>query len=105
MQLSENLSNFQKKCYIALLKVPAGKVITYSGLAKLIGMPKAARAVGSAMRKNPYYPKIPCHRVIKIDGKIGQYVAGIDKKVSLLKSEGITIKNNCIPNLNQFLYK
>ena len=84
---------FQLKVWNYLKKIPRGKVITYLDLAKAIKMPKAARAVANAVGKNPYPPKIPCHRVIRSDGKLGGYSApgGIKTKKKLLKMEGIIL--------------
>ena len=55
------------------MKIPKGKVKTYKQVAKAINMPKSARAVANACGKNPYSPKVPCHRVIRCDGSIGGY--------------------------------
>ena len=84
---------FQLKVWNYLKKIPRGKVITYLDLAKAIKMPKAVRAVANAVGKNPYPPKIPCHRVIRSDGKLGGYSApgGIKTKEKLLKMEGIIL--------------
>jgi len=84
---------FQLKVWNYLKKIPRGKVITYLDLAKAIKMPKAVRAVANAVGKNPYPPKIPCHRVIRADGKLGGYSApgGIKTKKKLLKMEGIIL--------------
>jgi len=84
---------FQLKVWSNLKKIPRGKVITYLDLAKAIKMPKAVRAVANAVGKNPYPPKIPCHRVIRSDGKLGGYSApgGIKTKKKLLKKEGIIL--------------
>ena len=84
---------FQLKVWNYLKKIPRGKVITYLDLAKAIKMPKAVRAVANAVGKNPYPPKIPCHRVIRSDGKLGGYSApgGIKTKKKLLKKEGIIL--------------
>ena len=84
---------FQIKVWNYLKKIPKGKVITYLDLAKAIKMPKAVRAVANAVGKNPYPPKIPCHRVIRSDGKLGGYSApgGIKTKKKLLKMEGIIL--------------
>ena len=84
---------FQLKVWNYLKKIPRGKVITYLDLAKAIKMPKAVREVASAVGKNPYPPKIPCHRVIRSDGKLGGYSApgGIKTKKKLLKMEGIIL--------------
>ena len=84
---------FQVKVWNYLKKIPRGKVITYLDLAKAIKMPKAVRAVANAVGKNPYPPKIPCHRVIRSDGKLGGYSApgGIKTKKKLLKMERIIL--------------
>jgi len=77
-----------------LKKIPKGKVKTYTDVAKAIGKPLAVRAVANAIGKNPYPPKIPCHRVIRSDGSLGGYSGkgGIQKKRHLLKSEKVFIK-------------
>jgi len=84
---------FQIKVWKFLSTIPKGKVITYKQLAKAIKMPKAARAVANACAKNPYAPKIPCHRVIRSDGGLGGYSGpgGIGKKIRLLRSEKVKI--------------
>ena len=81
-------TEFQRKVYKTLLKVPAGDVISYSKLAKLAGFNNASRAVGSAMKKNKIPIIIPCHRVIRSDGSLGYYSGGIKWKRALLKHEG-----------------
>jgi len=81
------LTPFQKKVFSTLRKVPAGRVITYGELAKRAGYAGAARAVGTAMKKNRLPIVIPCHRVISSDGSLGQYSAGIKWKRHLLKYE------------------
>jgi len=86
-------TNFQKKVWKEISKIPKGKVRTYKELAKLIGKPKSSRAVANACGKNPYPIKIPCHRVIRSDGSLGGYSGkgGIKTKKNLLKKEGVTI--------------
>ncbi|MHB8442778.1 MAG: methylated-DNA--[protein]-cysteine S-methyltransferase [Patescibacteria group bacterium] len=90
---SEKLTEFEKAVLIEIMKIKKGSVITYKELAIRIGKPKAFRAVGNALRKNPYAPMIPCHRVIKSSGKIGGYGGSIKsiKKTNLLKKEGFII--------------
>lgn len=80
---------FYQKVWRECLKIPVGETTTYGEIAKKIGRPKAARAVGKALAKNPFAPIIPCHRVVRKDGKPGGYSAkgGIRKKISLLKAE------------------
>lgn len=86
------MTTFQEKVYKTLRKIPRGKIITYKKLAELIGYPKAFRAVGNALNKNPDIKHIPCHRVIKSDGSIGGYRRGTKKKLSLLEEEGVIIQ-------------
>ena len=71
---------------LAALKVPSGEVRTYKEIAEMIGS-RAYRAVGQALKKNPYAPEVPCHRVIASGGGIGGYAGGIKKKRELLKKE------------------
>ena len=88
-------AEFQNKVYQICKRIPKGKVTTYKAIAKAIGT-KAYRAVGSALNKNPYAPKVPCHRVINSDGRLGGFATGIKNKIKLLKKEGIRINNKKI---------
>ncbi len=80
-----------EKVYAALRTIPRGKVATYKQLARHIGSPRAARAVGNALNKNPRAPKIPCHRVVLTGGRLGGYAGGPKKKIALLKQEGVLV--------------
>ena len=86
-------TKFQQKVWQYLKNIPKGKVKTYKQVAIAIKSPKSARAVANACGKNPYAPKIPCHRVIRSDGGLGGYSGkgGIRKKLELLRSEKIKI--------------
>ena len=86
-------TKFQLKVWNYLKTIPKGQVRTYLDVAKAINRPKAVRAVANAIGKNPYAPKIPCHRVIRSDGALGGYSGrgGIKTKKKLLKSEGILL--------------
>ena len=86
-------TKFQLKVWTYLKKIPFGIVKTYSQVAKAIGKPLAARAVANAIGKNPYAPKIPCHRVVRSDGSLGGYSGkgGVKIKRFLLKKEGIRL--------------
>jgi methylated-DNA-[protein]-cysteine S-methyltransferase len=88
-----NGTKFQLKVWTYLKKIPRGSVKTYSQIAKGIRKPLAVRAVANAIGKNPYAPKIPCHRVIRSDGSLGGYSGkgGIKTKKLLLKKEGIKL--------------
>ena len=81
---------FTETCYAILKTVPKGKVTTYKSLAHAMKT-KAYRAVGSAMNKNPYAPRVPCHRVVNADGRIGGFAYGQAKKIALLKKEGVPV--------------
>lgn len=87
------MTEFQQLVYNALKKIPKGRVTTYKKLGIFIGC-KSPRAIGQALRCNPFSPKVPCHRVIKSDGTIGGFAGAIDgeklqRKMSLLKKEGV----------------
>ena len=86
-------TEFQLRVWAYLRKIPRGRVKTYLQVAKAIGKPLAVRAVANAIGKNPYAPKIPCHRVIRSDGSLGGYSGkgGLKKKRFLLKKEGIRL--------------
>lgn len=83
------LTPFQQKVLLECARIPRGKTISYAELARRIGKPKAARAVGNALAKNPLAPLIPCHRVVKSGGGLGGYSArgGVGKKRRLLARE------------------
>ena len=85
-------THFQIKVWKYLKKIPRGKVITYLEVAKAVRKPKSVRAVANAIARNPYPPVIPCHRVIRTDGRLGGYSGkgGIKTKLKLLKKEGFS---------------
>jgi methylated-DNA-[protein]-cysteine S-methyltransferase len=95
--------SFNERCYKLLKKVPKGKVTTYKELAKALRS-KAYRAVGNAMNKNPYAPKVPCHRVVNSDGRVGGFASGTKKKILMLRKEGVEVNKGKI-NLKKYLYK
>ncbi len=80
-------TNFQVQVWQALLAIPGGGATTYGAIAHLVGKPKAARAVGSAVGSNPVSVLIPCHRVIRESGALGGYAWGLPRKVTLLGRE------------------
>ena len=86
-------TRFQLKVWKYLKTIPKGQLRTYSQVAKAINKPKSVRAVANAVGKNPYPPKIPCHRVIRSDGSLGGYSGkgGIYTKRKLLKLEGVLL--------------
>ena len=101
--------NFNQKCYNLIKKVPKGKITTYKEIAKALKT-QAYQAVGNAMRNNPYTPQVPCHRVVKSDGRIGGFKGkksgkAIKEKIKMLKKEGIEFKSNKIKNFEEVLFK
>jgi len=85
------LTKFQEKVYNVVKKIPKGQVLTYKEVARRMGSPRAYRAVGKALHKNPF-KEVPCHRVIKSNGEIGGFARGTKVKIKLLKKEGLNIK-------------
>ncbi len=82
-------TDFQKQVLFALQEIPYGHFVTYGALAKRIGKPKAVRALGAALGKNPLPILLPCHRVVAGRGRLGGFSAGIDLKLKLLEIEGV----------------
>jgi len=78
---------FQKKVWSELMKVPYGRTISYKGMAVQVGKPNAFRAAGTAVGKNPLLILVPCHRVIKSSGEIGNFSSGVEIKRFLLNLE------------------
>lgn len=83
---------FQRRVYEVILTIPRGQVRTYAEVARMIGRPRAARAVGQALKRNRWAPGIPCHRVVAAGGKLGGYSGpgGPARKRRLLRSENVS---------------
>jgi methylated-DNA-[protein]-cysteine S-methyltransferase len=86
---------FNDQCYKLLKRVPCGKVVTYKEIARKIGS-LGYRAVGNAMNKNKDLIHVHCYKVVRSDGKVGGYAKGFQKKVFLLKRDGILVVNGRI---------
>lgn len=98
------MTSFEEAVIAATRRIPRGKVATYASLARAIRCPRSFRAVGNALNKNPYAPKVPCHRVVASDGRLGGYAGGVKKKIVMLTREGVKIVHNRI-NLDRFGYR
>lgn len=85
-------SEFKLKVLNVVRNIPAGQVMSYAEVARQAGFPGAARAVGMLMKSN-FVPDIPCHRVIRSDGLIGEFNRGKERKIELLRKEGVLIEN------------
>jgi methylated-DNA-[protein]-cysteine S-methyltransferase len=90
--------------YELLSQIPKGKVTTYGELARKLNV-KAFRGVGQIVGENPNAPTVPCHRVVKSNGAISGYAFGVEKKIELLKSEGISVEDDKIVDFKQKIYK
>jgi len=91
---------FKEIVYQETSKIPKGRVATYSYIARKAGLPRAVRAVGNIMNNNPFpgtgKGKVPCHRVVRSDRSPGGFASGTEKKVRLLRKEGIVFDKNRI---------
>jgi len=88
IKVSQTGANFSQSAWKAMRKVSAGKVISYADLAKRAGSAAAVRAAGSACAKNAIVLVVPCHRIVKTGGALGNYAYGLNKKEWLLRFEG-----------------
>jgi methylated-DNA-[protein]-cysteine S-methyltransferase len=92
VDLSLVRSDFQRRALMRLRRtIPPGSVITYQGLAAAVGAPSGQRAIGNTMAINPVPLYVPCHRVIRSDGTIGNYGGGVARKIKLLRAEGFSV--------------
>jgi len=97
---------FQQEVLELVKKIPKGKVTTYKEIGKALNRRgRVYRAIGKALHDNKYPVIIPCHRVVASDGSLGGYSLGLKKKISLLKKEGIAVKNNRITDFERLLIK
>ena len=84
------MTKFERRVYEIVRRIPKGRVATYRAVARAIGKLHASRAVGNALNKNPRH-NVPCHRVIRTDGKIGGFARGTRTKRNILLKEGVKI--------------
>lgn len=95
------MKSFDQRVYELISRIPAGRVSTYAAVAAAIGCPRGSRAVGNALNRNPFAPRVPCHRIIRSDGALGGFAFGSAKKAFLLSQEGIVIAKGKI-DLNRY---
>ncbi|MDD3939675.1 MAG: MGMT family protein [Patescibacteria group bacterium] len=89
----KEITSFQQAVYNSTRMIPRGRVSTYGAIAKFLGKPRAARAVGNALHNNPFAPEVPCHRVVMSDGRLGGFAEGVKKKIEILKKEGVVCRD------------
>lgn len=96
-----NPKSFSDLVYGKTKLIPRGCVTTYGQIAQAIGKPKASRAVGNALNCNPYAPIVPCHRVVRSDGKIGGFAQGAKVKAGLLAKEGVEVRDGKVVDFEE----
>ena len=87
---------FNQKVWALTARIPKGKVTTYGAIAQRLGS-SGARAVGQALNRNPYAPKVPCHRVVGHDGNLTGFAHGLKQKQRLLEAEGVRVEAGRVP--------
>ena len=106
----EGLRDFQRRVLTLLTKIPKGTVTTYGEIAKALGDLGLSRAVGNAVRNNPFAPNVPCHRVIRSSGNIGGFdgeTSGekVAKKIRMLREEGVAVDSAGKIDLEKYLVR
>ena len=104
IRLLKNKSEFERAILVATYDIPLGKVSTYKRIAEKIGKPRAYRAAGNALHKNPLAPAVPCHRVVKTDGTISGEKKSVESRRSLLVKEQIPVEGNRVMLSSEILY-
>ncbi|MBI2546133.1 MGMT family protein [Candidatus Woesearchaeota archaeon] len=111
MKTKQRVTEFERQVYDLCSKVPKGSVTSYKEIAHAMHT-KAYRAVGAALRSNPYAPKVPCHRVVASNGTLGGFQGSINprghslrKKASMLTEEGLEINKGRIKEFEERLFK
>lgn len=94
IRLLKNKTEFERAVLVATFRIPKGKVSTYKRIAEKIGRPRAYRAVGNALHKNPLAPVVPCHRVVRSDGGFGGEKEGAKSRRAHLEREGIPVERD-----------
>jgi len=101
--------NFDRRVWKLMERIPKGRVTTYGLIARKLNT-KAYRAVGNACRKNPYAPRVPCHRVVRSDGRLGGFggkTSGktVQKKIQMLSRENVKVRNGKIEDFDRVLFR
>ena len=101
--------NFDERVWKLMERIPRGRVTTYGQIARKLNT-KAYRAVGNACRKNPYAPRVPCHRVVRSDGTIGGFggkTSGktVEEKTLLLREENVEVRNGRVVDFEKILFR
>lgn len=97
-------TEFERQVLVATFKIPRGKISTYKRIAEKIGKPRAYRATANALHKNPLCPIVPCHRVVRSDGRFGGEKKAAASRRKRVENEGIPIENDRIAMNEKILY-
>lgn len=92
------------KLWDLVRKIPPGKVTTYKELSLALGWPRGWRRVGKLLSANPHPVIVPCHRVVRSDGRVGGYKLGVKKKIELLREEGVEVKKGKV-DLKKYFFR
>jgi len=85
--------SFSQRVWALVARIPQGRVATYGQVARRLGS-RGCRAVGMALNRNPYAPRVPCHRVVGAGGELRGFAGGLDKKRRLLLGEGVKLRGD-----------
>ncbi len=99
-----NKTEFERNVLVATFRIPRGKVSTYKRIAGKIGKPRAYRAAANALHKNPLHPIVPCHRVVRSDGKFGGEERAAASRRNQVQKEGVPIENGRVRMTEKVLY-
>lgn len=97
-------TKFEKEVLVTTFKIPRGKVSTYKRIAEKVGKPRAYRAVANTLHKNPLHPVVPCHRVVRSDGRFGGEKNAADSRRKLVEKEGVLIENDRVKISGEILF-
>ena len=100
------MTEFQKRVYAAVEQIPYGKVVTYCEVARMSGSPRASRAVGNILHKNPFFGVVPCHRVVHADGALAEPFAFGGERIQreMLEKEGISFTKEGKVDMKKYGY-
>lgn len=97
-------TQFERDVLVETFRIPKGRISTYKRIAEKIGRPRAYRAVANALHKNPLWPVVPCHRVIRSDGSFGGPEKGANQRRNTVSKEGILIKDGKVRVTNEIIW-
>ena len=97
-------TEFEKEVLVTTFKIPRGKISTYKRIAEKVGKPHAYRAVANALHKNPLHPIVPCHRVVRSDGRFGGEKSAAESRRKLVEKEAVPIENGRVKMSGEILF-